>query len=370
MPIQRSILVVDDEPALVQLLQDMLSSLYTLTTVGTASEARQLLARQPFDLILLDIALPGESGVALCRALKEDAGQAQTPVVFITGDERQMQAAFDAGGVDFLLKPFRQQELLLRIQTHLRLRDMEQALRTQLSLRDLTLLTIAHDLRNSVGASASLIQRAARYREIPADFKDLVQGASYAAKQSYDLLEDMLTWAQALGKRLDFEPTWISGLELCAECLNMLQPKAAQKSLLLTLDVEEDVVFYADKFLMRTILLNLLTNAIKFTAHGSVSVRAGLQEGKGLLEVTDTGTGIAESVVKQLKDHLPVVSQPGTENERGTGLGLKICQEFVQYHGGTLHLLCRPEGGSCMQVSLPLPEKEQPFVTRVLAEHP
>ena len=124
--IRPSILIVDDTAINVEILLELLEDHYDLSVALNGPDALALVHQQAFDLILLDIVMPGMDGYEVCRALKSDAQTQHIPVMFITGrtDENSIEAAFEAGGVDYVTKPFKPKELQARVRTHLELQRL------------------------------------------------------------------------------------------------------------------------------------------------------------------------------------------------------------------------------------------------------
>jgi diguanylate cyclase (GGDEF)-like protein len=126
------ILVVDDNPVITRMLEEVLGRVgYVVTVAGGGSEAQQCLDRGETDLVLLDVDMPEESGLAVCRWIKANAATKDIPVIFVTSraDREDIVAGFEAGGQDYIAKPFTRAELLARVRTHLSLRRAQVELR-------------------------------------------------------------------------------------------------------------------------------------------------------------------------------------------------------------------------------------------------
>ena len=129
---QEEILVVDDTPASLRLLTELLTQHgYRVRPAADGALALKSVAAKTPDLILLDVSMPGMDGYEVCRRLKADEKSSRIPVIFISafGDTRQKVTGFEAGGIDYITKPFEAEEVLARVRTHLRLRQAEEALR-------------------------------------------------------------------------------------------------------------------------------------------------------------------------------------------------------------------------------------------------
>jgi two-component system sensor histidine kinase/response regulator len=355
------LLIVDDQPSNIRVLAGLLAPYgFELSFASSGAQALEHLRQSSCDLVLMDIMMPDMSGIEVCRQMQSEPAQSRIPVIFITSmhDQATLIAAFGAGGVDYLTKPFIVEELLARIEIHLRLRSSEQRLHKLLALRELMMSTLSHDLRGPIGTMASMLDLMLKNPLQPERSEKMLQHLGATARRSYELLEDLLTWSQAVTDELPFHPIRLPLQSLAQECLDFHQAAAEAKQLTLGLALPAQSQILADPNLVRTVLINLLGNAIKFTpAGGRVLLRSTARPAAIALEVIDSGIGIPESLGEQLARNHAITSRSGTEGEKGTGMGLKICQEFAARHGG--HLEIRPlEQGSCFALVLPQAEAE------------
>jgi signal transduction histidine kinase len=120
-------------------------------------------------------------------------------------------------------------------------------------------------------------------------------------------------------------------------------------------DIHKNIIFAADENMIRTVIRNLISNAIKFTPkNGTVKVAARALDDQISISVSDTGIGMTEEAIEKLFKIETSFTSRGTENEKGTGLGLLLCKEFVEKHGGTIRVESEPGKGSRFQFSIPL----------------
>lgn len=219
---------------------------------------------------------------------------------------------------------------------------------------------IAHDLKspfNSMIGISEILKE--RYDELDeATKKKFVWAINEGVLKTYDLLEDLLLWSRSQRNTIDFYPADQKLEDLLDELLEIQKIAAAQKEIDITTEVEKGMVVYADKFMLSSILRNLISNAIKFTPRkGSITIKTENTKVDGQMvskvSVKDTGMGIPPEDHVKIFDIGQNISTIGTENEKGTGMGLPICYEFVNKHGGKIWVESIPEEGATFCFTLP-----------------
>lgn len=222
--------------------------------------------------------------------------------------------------------------------------------------REQLLSVIGHDLRNPVAASLKLCELALMDPE-EATKEELLEYLSKmkaGLSNANELLEDLLHWAQSRSNSLNFNPVFIKDVQqLILTGLERLTPMANAKGLILYDRIEPQLKIHADKDMLDTIIRNLVSNAIKFTSEGSVTVSAYVRSGDTLFSVSDTGSGISEETIHQLFTKSFNVTTYGTSGEKGTGLGLQLCRDFVEKHKGRIWVESSPGHGSTFYFTIP-----------------
>jgi len=231
--------------------------------------------------------------------------------------------------------------------------EQEQASRA----KDLFFSIISHDLRGPMGALLGLTQ-VAENRLDRHDDGELVEVAALmhrSAEHLYGLLINLLEWARLQTGQMQVKPAWVDLHALTTATIEVLAAPAAEKGVWLKNRVAPGTTVRADENMMRSVLLNLVGNGLKFTpSGGSVAVRADVAGGAMVVTVEDTGVGMSAGEVARLFRVEQTRSRTGTAGERGSGLGLVLCKEMIERHGGRIEVESAPGVGSRFRVSLPL----------------
>ncbi len=337
-----NILIVDDIPANLKVLGDILKTDgYKVRPVPSGSMALQVAEKEKPDLILLDIMMPDMNGYEVCQQLKENPKLADIPVIFISAlnDTNDIVKALTSGGVDYITKPFQAEEVKARVSTHLKIKQQSMELQRLNVDKDRFLALLAHDLKNPFNAILGLLElllKNIRKYDIN-EIEKFVSNVNKVSQNTYNLLDNLLLWARVQSGKLPFEPQKLLFSEVFSEILETLKPNADAKNILINNVTAKDVIFFADGNMVKTVLRNLVSNAIKFTKSGDrIDVIAIKTDDYVTITVADTGVGITPEIKANLFDITHIQSLRGTANETGTGLGLFLCKEFVEKHNGKI----------------------------------
>ena len=221
---------------------------------------------------------------------------------------------------------------------------------------------IAHDLKNpfnSILSFTELLGGKINTMKPEAIHKGITR-INGSAKSAYRLLENLLEWARSQTGQLEYKPEYFSLKNLFEVSCNLSESSARNKNIALKFEYGENPDVYADLNMIRTVLRNLISNAIKYTPKGGeVLVRSVLNGKHVTIYVEDNGVGIPRGTLDKLFDISEKVSTAGTENETGTGLGLLLCKEFVRKHGGKILVESETGKGSRFSFSLPVRAEER-----------
>ena len=223
---------------------------------------------------------------------------------------------------------------------------------------------IAHDLKSPfnsiVGYGGLLVDqiRNNNYSGIE-KYAQIIQQSSLSAM---DLLTNLMDWSLSQTGRMEFNPDYVEMEELINDVSNLLSHIAQHKSIKTTKSHLASGIVYADKDMVNTVLRNLITNAIKFTHTGGEIIISTLEKQEELtISVQDNGVGISKDRIEKIFQIDEGYSTPGTNKEKGTGLGLILCKEFVEKHSGKIWVVSNhnsSENGSTFYFTLPMQKKE------------
>jgi two-component system sensor histidine kinase/response regulator len=388
-----TILIVDDNPTNLKVLFDYLEQYGFEILVARDGESalRRAVQAQP-DLILLDVVMPGTDGFQTCLRLKARELTRDIPVIFMTAlaSPDNKVKGFEIGGIDYVTKPLQYEEVLARVTTHLRIRDLQARLESQNTLlnkknaqlqqeiqarkrienklkrlnrqlkeanasKDQLFSIIAHDLRAPFTALLGLSETVIHYIDdySKADIRKNMLKIRTSSEAVYSLLENLLAWSRLQRGMLKYQPIQVALVDIATNTIDLFRPQSEQKQIRLTNLIEQEVTVYADKSMVETIIRNLLSNALKFSsADDTIEISAKQTDKLVEVVITDTGVGIDPKIMSKLFDKTPY-THVGTAGEHGTGLGLGLCKEFVEKSGGDIWVESEVGKGTTFRFTLP-----------------
>ena len=223
--------------------------------------------------------------------------------------------------------------------------------------KDKLFSVIGHDLRspfNSIlGSSELLIKNRHHYDGDKLDY--FLKNINSTAEQTLILLDNLLCWARSQTGQIKYQPEAIRLEDEIAQSVNFASPSASIKNISLNHLPNYETEIHADKNMLRTILRNLISNAIKFThPSGKIDIYSVHDHNEVEITVSDNGTGMDEETRKKVFQANTKIASKGTENEKGTGLGLVLSKEFVKTHGGKIWVESEPGKGSDFHFTIPV----------------
>ncbi len=395
------ILIVDDNQHNLMSIEVALENQgYSFSRALSGREAlRTLLHDQDFSLILLDVKMPIMDGYETAELIYERDSLKDIPIIFITAhdyEEAAMFKGYRAGAVDFIRKPFNPEMLRTKVAVfaelfskNLLLKKQEerlkatneklvilnaelenrvaertaelQELNTELRAlnlsKDRLLSVISHDLRNPLAS----ILVSAEFMNIHAtkitekQVLNLSGIIHKTAKEVLQQLNDLVDWAMKQREKSRFSPSKLDLKKEVGQSLELLNSYANQKKVSLVNEVPEEIYINGDEHMLRSILQNVITNAIKFTPIDGQAIRilANLLENEVEICIIDYGTGMSDETIRAFRDFKASKSALGTDSEKGSGLGLLLVREFVSQHGGSIAIESEIGAGTIFKFTIP-----------------
>jgi len=355
------ILVVDDTPANLRVLSTMLTNRgFKVRKALTGNSAIASARAIPPDVILLDICLSEIDGYKICQILKSDPITSRIPIIFISAldDISDKLKAFESGGIDYITKPFHEAEVLVRVETQLRLQKLQCQLvqrnsELRRSNRDLEQFAyaVSHDLQqplqSMVGFAKLLLMK--HQTDLDKTSYGYLQNIVQSGDRAHQLIQNLLSYAQFEPQNAGFG--LVDCNQLVMRVLDNLQTTISEKNASITYAPLPTLI--ANETQLLQLFQNLLTNAIKFvTSQRSphVQIAASKQNHEWLFEIRDNGIGIDS---QNLESIFGVFQRLHTEEEYpGTGIGLAICQKVVELHNGRIWVESQPDVGSTFYFTL------------------
>lgn len=393
------LLVDDNENNLTSMELVLENEGYTFFKATSGKEAlRILLKEEDFSLILLDVQMPIMDGYETAELIYQRDKLKRIPIVFFTAqdyEEESMFRGYKAGAADFIRKPFKPELLRYKVAIFAELHRKNQLLRKQeeklrlinedlialnrnlekrvsertrqletanqelkeLNLsKDKFLSVISHDLRNPL--TSLLLSSKTLNDEIenidPKKLKMLSGVIHRTSNKILTQLNELVDWAKKQRQKTTFNPQKVHLTEAINEALELLKATAIQKNIKFENNIQDNFFVNADPLMLRSILQNIVTNAIKYSPKNRpVSLHAEVSGKMIEICVQDFGMGMTEKTKNTILSSTVTPSLPGTNQEQGTGLGLLLVKDFVAQHGGKMSIESKLRKGTCFKFTIP-----------------
>jgi signal transduction histidine kinase len=385
-----AVLVVDDSPTMLKKISSIIKENTDAVVYDALSskDAIRLLGNHQIDIVLMDIFMPEIDGFKTAKLMKQQELTSSIPIIFMTGADPKkelMNAGLELGAIDYLTKPFKDQELIRLLQLYFRFIDREREINKSLTDKNKQLSTeiierkkaesqlldkekklqesnatkdkffsiIAHDLKNPLGAFRQLT------KILSDSFEDLslkeiisfINEMNESSKNLYNLLENLLFWARTQTGQIPFQIQDLQISNLIKDVIEIHQPIAKNKKIKIEAHLQDGLTIPGDYNMIHTVMRNLISNALKFTPElGTVCVSNTIEGGKNIISVKDSGIGMSQEQIDNIFVFDKQFTRLGTNEERGTGLGLILCKEFIEKHNGILKIESIINGGSTFKV--------------------
>ncbi len=361
------ILIVDDVVSNVLLLKILLTNeKFQVCTANNGNTCIEQAKKEHPDLILLDVMMPDISGFDTAVILKKDDETKDIPIIFLTAlnTPADLVHGFKVGANDFLTKPFNKEELVMRVMQQIslvaakRIIEKQNAeLRATLNNRDKMYSVIAHDLRSpmaSIRMVLNLVVASASPEQVGPELYTLLDQANRESEEVHDLLDNLLKWTKSQTGRLSVVVQDLDLNDIIPGVVDIFEMIAQTKHIKLDLHkTSEPLIVSADNDMLKTVVRNFMSNAIKFSPENSSIEVIMVAEGDfAKVSVRDHGVGISAERIDSIF-HKGETTY-GTGGEEGSGLGLQLCQDFARKNGGDCTVESVEGEGSTFSVFIPL----------------
>lgn len=383
---QNKVLVVDDNPNTLSLLFDALEEAQFKVLI--AEDGKSVLKRIKYlkpDIILLDVMMPEMDGFETCQHLKANEYSKNIPIIFMTALTETVDKVkgFEIGAVDYITKPIQIDEVLVRLKTHLTIHNLQNQLIQQNEelkkskqlaesanhAKSAFLANMSHELRTPLNGILGYAQLLKREKTVKNEQGlDIIQRSG---EHLLTLINDILDLSKIEAGKLEINPDKLHLSNFLSDIAFLFQMRATQKAIEFVYEAVSDLpnLVYADEKRLRQILLNLISNAIKFTQQGQVRLTVKYQAARFHFEIEDSGAGIAAD---ELDDIFSPFKQVGKQSKQieGTGLGLAITKTLIEMMNGKLEVTSKLGVGSKFWFSIPLETCEQEDISVVKVAQP
>jgi signal transduction histidine kinase len=379
-----NILLVDDETRNLDALETILADdAYRLLRATDADKALRLLLENDVAAIVLDIKMPGVSGLELAQIIKGTKKFRQIPIVFLTAylvDDRDIVTGYGAGAVDYLTKPVNPQILRLKVavfadlfrktralaeladtlearvqERTAELEKSEAALREAAEKKDLFLATLAHELRNPLAPLRTGVDVLMRQPALQVELARTLSAMNRQLQHMVRLIDDLLDVSRISRGKLEMRKESVDLANVIERALETAAPFLAARKQSVAFDAGAPVLAFVDATRIGQIVANLVHNACKHSpVETTVRVRLRCDGTKAVIVVTDEGVGIPADQLARVFDMFAKVERTGNEPTEGLGIGLALSRQLAELHGGTLTGESAGEGkGAIFTLSVP-----------------
>ena len=366
---QYTVLVVDDVPTNVMLVQAILTKEgHTLLTTDSGAKALRIAQERHPNLILLDIMMPEMDGYEVLQHLKSNPETNNIPVIIMSAlsDMQSIVKGYQLGATEYVTKPFQREELVKRVAHRYELfsiKRIKQELENTIESRDTLYSVIAHDLRSPLGSLKMMnnaILMMVDKNQVSDEVYEMLQMMNKTSEEIFQLLDNLLKWAKNRLNKQNIYRQQVDINSIVNSTAEIFIPMATQKGISIMLEgLDKELMGSTDIDMVKTIVRNLISNAVKFSYEkGLITVSTKTDGDFVVVSVKDSGKGIKkEDQGKLLRPNTHFTSY-GTNNEKGSGLGLMLCKDFVEQLGGKLWFDSEEGKGTTFYFSLKVSNQE------------
>ena len=352
------ILIVDDVDENIKLAANILKDNgYNISYARSGKEALDKISKIAFDLILLDIMMPEMDGYEVAEIIKQIKEYKDVPIIFVTAKDEidDIVKGFSAGGVDYITKPYNSKELLARVGTHLELYTTKKELKNTILVKDKMMSIISHDLLGPLGTIKMSLDMflAGEFKYAQDNVEEFLGNVQSSLDSSYSMMLNVLEWARNINNldKINIEEFNVN--DKISEILQVFTSKFKQKNINYIVDINEDITIFYDIDILKIIVRNLISNAIKFTENeGEIKIYLEDINNKTFVCIKDTGVGMSHEIKEKLLQQNSFYTSNGVNNEKGHGLGLNLVKDFISILDGDFIIESEEGQGSIFKFSV------------------
>lgn len=354
-------MVIDDYTPVLKLIERSFKGhSVNFTMIDNPLLAMDKLEEDSFDLVILDIMMPELTGIEICKKIRNKYSLYELPVLFITAKNSisDIVEALNAGGNDYLSKPFNSNELLARANNLIKLKKLTESnsiLQNAIKLKDNFVSMNIHDLKNPLTA----IQLNTEIMKLSNDTKEIEKSLATiqeSTKVMQNLINEILDISQIESGHYVLDKISFPVISIINEVIYRNSAYAAKKHQRLIFEnkLNNDVLIFVDKDKIIQAIDNLVNNAIKYSPlHSDILVKCNyFNNSKIIIEIIDNGPGFSEDDKKKVFSKFQKLSAKPTGGENSTGLGLSIAKDIIDMHNGNIKLISEPDKGSTFKIEL------------------
>ncbi|MGI4805406.1 MAG: hybrid sensor histidine kinase/response regulator [Janthinobacterium lividum] len=375
------ILIVDDKPEnLIALKRILEKHHYEVDSALSGEDALKKVLKNNYDLILLDVQMPGLDGFEVAESISGYSKTKDIPIIFLSAvnvNKQFISKGYASGGRDYMVKPFDPDVLILKIKTFIKLyeqtvslQNMQQVLVEEIEFRkqaerikDEFITMASHELKTPLTSIKGYMQMVERSfdRDLKEDAKKYLERTRQQLEKLNILIDDLLDTSKIASGKLDFRNTVFEIDPVVDNAVDIVQQTYPSHTILKTGKAELKI--FGDQLRIEQVILNYLTNAIKYSPNSSeilfdVSLLSGDEI---MINITDSGIGIPKDKQADLFTKFYRVEE--TSNRfQGLGMGLYICAEIIKRHHGRYGVDSEPGKGSSFYFTLPVYQEQSSHV--------
>jgi len=355
-----NVLVIEDKDLDLLFIKKTLSlstDVMNLKSANSLADGLRIIEHENVDCILLDLHLPDGEGVEAFDMIFKP--YPNIPIILLNGNDDVNLGLdlIDRGAQDFISKEdINVKDLSKAIKFSIRRIKTENELRELNAMKDNFFSIMAHDLKNPLSifalATDTLVKE---YHNLDSeDLNEYLNDLRDNAQNIYSLLENLLTWSRTQRGKINYNPDIFDLKFLVDNNIQLYITAAHSKNIQFVNKIDNEIKVYSDSNLINTVIRNLINNAIKYTgANGKITISVDSNLKNYQVNISDTGVGMSDLILDNLFKIDVNVATLGTENEKGTGLGLIVCKEFINLVGGEIWASSKMGEGSTFSFTIP-----------------